>query len=70
MASVRARVDSPEMLSYAEARLSDDVLGVREEYLDAAWRTLLETYGSVTGFLKAAGVSDDDITALRGALVG
>lgn len=70
MESVRARADSPEIVTFAEARLSDDVLGVREEYLDAAWRTLEETHGSVSGFLAAAGISDDDVTALRAMLVG
>ncbi|MBU9762299.1 tyrosine-protein phosphatase [Mycobacterium sp. TNTM28] len=71
MDSVRARAqDAPEMVTYAEARLTDEVLGVREEYLDAARRKLDEAYGSVRGFLEAAGVSAEDLTALRANLVG
>ncbi|MGV0780982.1 tyrosine-protein phosphatase [Mycolicibacterium sp. XJ775] len=70
MESVRARADSAEAITYAEARLSDDVLGVREEYLDAAWKKLDAAYGSVQGFLEAAGVSPDDLAALRNNLVG
>ncbi len=70
MESVRARADSDEIVSYAEARLSDDVLGVREEYLEAAWRKLDEAYGSLQGFLEASGVSAEDLAALRTSLVG
>lgn len=69
MESVRARADSAEAITYAEARLSDDVLGVREEYLDAAWKKLDEAYGSVRGFLDAAGVSAEDVAALRAGLL-
>jgi protein-tyrosine phosphatase len=71
MDSVRARsVDAPEILTYAEARLTDEVLGVREEYLDAAWRKLDAAYGSVGGFLEAAGVPAQDVAALRSNLLG
>lgn len=69
--SVRARsADAPEIISFAEARLTDEVLGVREEYLDAAWRTLEESYGSPSGFLQAAGVTDADLAGLRATLLG
>lgn len=71
MESVRARAqEAPEMITYAEARLTDEVLGVREEYLAAAWQKLDEAYGSVSGFLDAAGVSAEELTALRAGLVG
>lgn len=71
MESVRARSqEAPEMITYAEARLTDEVLGVREEYLDAAWRKLEADYGSVAGFVEAAGVSPEDLAALRTNLVG
>ncbi|WP_166907553.1 tyrosine-protein phosphatase [Mycobacterium sp. DL440] len=70
MESVRARADSAEAITFAEARLSDDVLGVREEYLDAAWRKLDAAYGSVQGFLEASGVSAEELAALRASLVG
>lgn len=69
MDSVRARSgDEPEIITFAEARLTDEVLGVREEYLAAAWKRLEEAYGSLSGFMAAAGVSPDQLTALRGAL--
>jgi protein-tyrosine phosphatase len=71
MESVRARSqEAPEMVTYAEARLTDAVLGVREEYLAAAWKKLEEAYGSVGGFLGAAGVSAEDLAALRSGLLG
>ena len=61
---------TPEAITFAEARLTDEVLGVREEYLDAARRSIDENYGSLRGYLDAAGVSADDVTALRSALAG
>lgn len=71
MESVRARApETPEVLTFAEARLTDAVLGVRAEYLDASRRKLDDAYGSVAGFLEASGVSADDVKALRGALLG
>jgi protein-tyrosine phosphatase len=68
--SVRARSADAEVISFAEARLTDEVLGVREEYLDAAWRTLEQSYGSPSGFLQAAGVTDADLAGLRATLLG
>ncbi|ORA36355.1 tyrosine-protein phosphatase [Mycobacterium aquaticum] len=68
--SVRARSADAEVISFAEARLTDEVLGVREEYLDAAWRTLEQNYGSPSGFLRAAGVTDEDLAGLRATLLG
>lgn len=71
MDSVRARADdAPEVVTFAEARLTDEVLGVREDYLAAAWSKLDDAYGSVTGFVEAAGVSADEIEALRKTLLG
>jgi protein-tyrosine phosphatase len=61
---------TPEAITFADARLTDEVLGVREEYLDAARRSIDENYGSLRGYLDAAGVSADDVTALRSALAG
>jgi protein-tyrosine phosphatase len=60
---------TPEATTFAEARLSDDVLGVREEYLDAARQTIDEDYGSLGGYLLAAGVTAEDLEALRTALL-
>ncbi|MGB5112300.1 MAG: tyrosine-protein phosphatase [Mycobacterium sp.] len=69
MESVKARAgEAPEVLTFAEARLTDAVLGVRAEYLSAASRKVDEIYGSVNGFLAAAGVTDEDLARLRSAL--
>jgi protein-tyrosine phosphatase len=68
--SVRDRSETPEVLTFAEARLTDEVLGVREDYLDAARRTIEENYGSLSGYLEAAGVSAGDVTRVRTALLG
>lgn len=71
MESVKARAgETPEVLTFAEARLTDAVLGVREEYLEAAGRKVVEIYGSVGGFLDAAGVTADDLSRLRTRLTG
>ncbi len=59
-----------EVVSFAASRLTDEVLGVREEYLAAARRVLDETYGGLPGYLTAAGVSDDDLARLRARLRG
>jgi protein-tyrosine phosphatase len=60
---------TPEAATFAEARLSDDVLGVREEYLDAARQTIDENFGSLDAYLRAADVSTDDVDKLRTALL-
>jgi protein-tyrosine phosphatase len=60
---------TPEAITFAEARLTDEVLGVREEYLEAARRTIDQDYGSLDGYLRAAGVTEDDVAALRAALL-
>ena len=57
------------MVTFAEARLTDEVLGVREEYLDAARHTIERDYGSLRGYLEAAGVTDADVARLRAALL-
>ncbi|MBS9535717.1 tyrosine-protein phosphatase [Mycobacterium sp. M1] len=67
----RAEVEvTPEVLTFTEARLSDEVLGVRADYLDAAHRSIEQNYGSLDGYLNAAGVTDDDLAGLRKALIG
>jgi protein-tyrosine phosphatase len=69
---VNERADSeltPEAVMFAEARLSDEVLGVREEYLAAARDSIDDGYGSLDGFLRSAGVSTADVDALRAALL-
>jgi protein-tyrosine phosphatase len=68
--SVRDRSETDEVITFAEARLTDEVLGVREDYLDASRRTIDENYGSLRGYLEAAGVTAADITRVRTALLG
>ena len=59
-----------EVLSFAESRLTDEVLGVREEYLVSARRVLDESHGGLAGYLRAAEVGDDDVARLRARLLG
>jgi protein-tyrosine phosphatase len=68
--SVRERTETDEELTFAEARLTEAVLGVQPEYLDAARRTIDENYGGLAPYLEAAGVTADDVTQLRAALRG
>ena len=68
--SVRERTETDEELTFAEARLTDAVLGVQQEYLDAARRTIDEHYGGLGGYLEAAGVKADEIAKVRAALLG
>jgi protein-tyrosine phosphatase len=68
--SVRDRSETDEVITFAEARLTDEVLGVREDYLDASRRTIEENYGSLRGYLEAAGVTAEAVTRVRTALLG
>jgi protein-tyrosine phosphatase len=69
--TVRQRAaESPEVLELAEARLTESVLGVREEYLETARRTIDDEFGSLRGYLEATGLTDADIERLRTALHG
>ncbi len=71
--SIRNRGDedsTPEIVTFAEARLTEEVLGVREEYLDAARRTIDTEYGSLPNYLDAIGVTADQVTRLRSELMG
>ncbi|MBO0879329.1 MAG: tyrosine-protein phosphatase [Mycobacterium sp.] len=61
---------APEAITFAEARLSDDVLGVREDYLDAARRTIDENFGSLDRYLRSADITAADVDRLRTALLG
>lgn len=67
--SIRNRSETPEVVTFAEARLTDEVLGVQEEYLAAARHTIDENYGGLSGYLEAAGVTDADVAKLRSALL-
>lgn len=67
----RAHDEIPsESAEFTEIQLSDEVLGVRPEYLEAALATVRQDYGSVPGYLQAAGLTAADVDALRTALVG
>ncbi len=61
---------TPELISFTEARLSEEVLGVRAEYLDAARRTIDDNFGSLDGYLRSAGIAEADVVRLRTALLG
>ena len=60
---------TPEVVKFTEARLSDEVLGVRREYLDAARQTIDETYGSLDGYLRDSGITAADVDQLHSALL-
>jgi protein-tyrosine phosphatase len=60
---------TPEVVTFSEARLSDGVLGVREEYLAAARQTIDEEFGSLDAYLRASGISESDVERLHGALL-
>lgn len=69
--SIRTRAGedaTPEIVTFAEARLTEEVLGVREEYLDAARRTIDTEFGSLPAYLSAIGVTDEQVSRLRAAL--
>ena len=73
MEMIRSRPEAeitPEVLTFTEARLSDEVLGVRADYLAAAHRSIEQNFGSFDGFLHASGVTDTDRDGLRAALLG
>ncbi|BBY45001.1 tyrosine-protein phosphatase [Mycolicibacterium celeriflavum] len=70
MRSVRERTETDEEVTFVEARLTDAVLGVREEYLAAARRSIDQNYGSLRGYLEAAGVTDQEVARLRATLLG
>ena len=70
--SIRNRAEestTPEIVTFAEARLNDEVLGVREEYLDAAKRSIDSEYGSTAAYLEAVGVTSDQVSRLRMSLL-
>jgi protein-tyrosine phosphatase len=60
---------TPEVVKFTEARLSDEVLGVRPEYLEAARQTIDETYGSLDGYLRDSGITAAEIDRLHNALL-
>jgi len=61
---------TPQVETFSEARLSDWILGVREEYLAAARQTIDEKFGSLDAYLRDAGITEADVDRLRTALLG
>jgi len=70
LTSIRERTDTSEEITFAEARLTDAVLGVEEDYLDASRQSIEQNYGSLQGYLDTAGVTADDLARVRRALLG
>lgn len=61
---------TPEVLTFTEARLSDGVLGVREQYLAVSRQTIDDQFGSLDFYLRDAGITETDLDGLRRALLG
>ncbi len=72
LASIRDRSEdsTDEIVTFAEARLTEEVLGVRELYLDTARKAIDEQYGSLTKYLEAVGVTPVQLDLLRRSLLG
>jgi len=72
LTSIRNRSEdtTDEIVTFAEARLTEEVLGVREDYLDASRSAIDEQYGSLPGYLEAVGVTPDELQRLRASLLG
>ncbi len=72
LTSIRNRAEdtTDEIVTFAEARLTEEVLGVREVYLDAARKAIDDQYGSLTNYLEAVGVTSGQLGRLRDALLG
>ncbi len=70
---IRERADTeltPEVETFTKARLSEAVLGVREDYLATARRTIDDEFGSLENYLRDADVTAADLDGLRSALLG
>lgn len=72
LTSIRNRTEetTDEIVTFAEARLTEEVLGVREAYLHTARTVVDEQYGSLDGYLEAVGVTAVQVDRLRANLVG
>ncbi|HEV7420224.1 MAG TPA: tyrosine-protein phosphatase [Mycobacterium sp.] len=71
--SIRNRSDeeaTDEIVTFAEARLTEEVLGVHEDYLSAARRAIDQEYGSLPNYLDSLGVTSDQVSRLRANLLG
>lgn len=72
LTSIRNRSEdtTDEIMTFAEARLTEEVLGVREAYLDTARKAIDDQYGSLTKYLDALGITPGQLGRLRSALLG
>lgn len=70
--SLRNRTEetTDEIVTFAEARLTEEVLGVRDVYLHTARSVVDEQFGSVQGYLESIGVTSEDVDRLRANLLG
>jgi protein-tyrosine phosphatase len=70
--SIRSRSEdtTDEIVTFAEARLTEEVLGVRDVYLDASRKTIDDQYGSLAKYLEAVGVTPAQLDLLRRSLLG
>lgn len=70
--SIRNRTEetTDEIVTFAEARLTEEVLGVRDVYLHTARRVVDEKYGGLDGYLQTIGVTPDQVQRLRASLAG
>ncbi|WP_255450184.1 tyrosine-protein phosphatase [Skermania sp. ID1734] len=50
-------------------QVSDKVLGVHEDFIQAAWRVVDDAYGGFDNYLAAIGVDEDDLVRLRARLL-
>ncbi|MEU9805808.1 tyrosine-protein phosphatase [Mycobacterium sp. NPDC050853] len=66
--SAQMSAAEPELAQTMASMLSDEVLGVREEYLDTGFGQVTNVFGSPEAMLKAAGIDGEGLTALRTAL--
>jgi protein-tyrosine phosphatase len=63
------RVYGPLMKEGTEFEISDDLLGVRVEYLEAAYEAMEEQFGSLDNYLAACRVTEHDLERLRTRLL-
>jgi protein-tyrosine phosphatase len=70
--SIRNREEetTDEIVTFAEARLTEEVLGVRDVYLHTALSVVKDEFGSVAGYLDAIGVTAAELDRLKANLVG
>lgn len=54
-----------EIITFAEARLADEVLGAREDYLISAFNAIDAEYGSTSRYFDAIGVPPNELRRLR-----